>query len=168
PAYGAERSDAPAGTDRPAAAGNPAETTGRAQGASPLLVAFGLGAGILAFGFQAYTSFNSADQYLRFAQPGDLPLLLPLFWIGFNLFSFPAAHVASRIGSLTVMAWAGAIGAVGTLISALAPNLPITILGQVVAGGAWGCVLTAGLAAAIGLGRPQREGATLGLWFSVQ
>src|SRR5262245_1432250 len=96
PAYGVERSDAPAGTDRPAAGGSPAETTGRAKGARPLLVAFGLGAGILAFGFQAYTSFNSADQYLRFAQPGDLPLLLPIFWIGFNLFSFPAAHLASR------------------------------------------------------------------------
>jgi hypothetical protein len=29
-------------------------------------------------------------------------------------------------------------------------------------------VLTAGLSAAIGLGRPEQEGSTLGLWFSVQ
>jgi predicted MFS family arabinose efflux permease len=163
-----DRSDAPAGADQLAAAGGPSEGAARARGARLLLAAFGVGAGILAFGFQAYTSFNSAAQYLRYAQPGDLELLLPIFWIGFNLFSFPAALLASRIGSLTVMAWAGAIGAVGTLISALAPNLALTILGQVVAGGAWGCVLTAGLSAAIGLGRPERAGTTLGLWFSVQ
>lgn len=54
------------------------------------------------------------------------------------------------------------------MVAALAPNLSLTILGQLVAGGAWGCVLTTGLAAAVGLGRPANEGRTLGLWFAVQ
>jgi predicted MFS family arabinose efflux permease len=163
------RSDARPGSDRPDGVGGTApEATAGIQVARLLLAVFVVGAGILAFGFQAYTSFDSAAQYLRFAQPTDLELLLPIFWIGFNVLSFPAALLASRIGSLSIMAWAGVIGAIGTVISALAPNLLLTILGQLLAGGAWGCVLTAGLSAAIGLGRPAREGATLGLWFSVQ
>ena len=124
--------------------------------------------GMLAAGFQVHSAFNSGPQYLHFVQPSDLEYLLPIFWIGFNLCSFPAAGLAARAGGLPVMAWAGAVGAVGTLITALAPNLGVTILGQLVAGGAWGAVLTAGLASAIGLGRSDREGFTLGLWFSVQ
>jgi predicted MFS family arabinose efflux permease len=124
--------------------------------------------GMLAVGFQVHSAFNSGPQYLRFAQPGDLEYLLPLFWVGFNVCSFPAAALAARAGSLPIMAWAGAVGAAGTLLAALAPNLALTILGQLVAGGAWGAVLTAGLAAAIGLGRSDREGFTLGVWFSVQ
>jgi hypothetical protein len=123
---------------------------------------------ILAAGFQAHSAFNSAPQYLRFAPQSDLQYLLPLFWVGFSLCSFPAARLAARTGGLTVMAWAGAVGAIGTLLAELAPNLTLAVLGQVVAGSAWGAVLTAGLATAVGLGRSGREGFTLGLWFSVQ
>jgi MFS family permease len=150
-----------------AAAGLPAWMAGSRM--LRLVVAvFVVTTGVLAFGFQAHSSFNSAAQYLRFAQPAELDYLLPIFWIGFSLLSFPAASLATRVGSLRVMALGGAVGALGAILAALAPNLPLTILGQLIAGGAWGAVLTAGLSAAIGLGRPEQEGSTLGLWFSVQ
>lgn len=132
------------------------------------LAIFLVGVTLLALGFQAHTAFNSAPQYLRFAPADDLVFLLPVFWIGFNIFSLPAASLAARHGELPVMVWAGALGAIGMLFAALAPSLGITVAGQLVAGGAWGAILATGLAAALGLGRPAREGAILGLWFSVQ
>ncbi len=136
--------------------------------AARLLGAFAVATAILALGFQAQSSFNAAAQYLRFASPADLPLLLPIFWIGFSLFSLPASRLTARAGELAVMAWAAGLGTIGLLVAALAPNLALTIVAQLVAGGAWGCVLTAGLAAAVDLGRVGREGGVLGLWFSVQ
>jgi hypothetical protein len=156
---------AAAGEGVAAASGAPALGPGRAAALVPVLIG---AAGILTVGFQVHSSFNVGSQYLRFAQQSDLEFLLPIFWIGFNLASFPAARLAARAGDLPVMAWAGAVGAIGTAVAALAPNLPLTILAQLVAGGAWGAVLTGGLAAAVGLGRPEKEGRTLGFWFAIQ
>lgn len=140
----------------------------RASGRVPLLAFFLIGAVVLAAGYQAHVSFNASRQYLRFAAPEDLELLTPIFWIGFNLLTFPAAALANRAGGLAVMAWSAALGAAGTIGAAVAPSLELTILAQFVAGGAWGAVLMAGLSAALGLGRTGREGSALGLWFSVQ
>ncbi|HEY7060310.1 MAG TPA: MFS transporter [Chloroflexota bacterium] len=162
-AGGEGRSAQPAGPAG-ATAGAPPET---AEPASVMPIFVGA-VGVLACGFQIHSAFNSGPQYLRYAPQSDLEYLLPIFWIGFNLCSFPVAGLSVRAGGLAVMAWGGAVGAAGTLLAALAPNLGLTILGQLVAGGAWGAVLTAGLATAVGLGRTGREGFTLGLWFSVQ
>ena len=164
---GVERLLARAGqsTDAPAAPGVPATLPLARLALTPIFVG---AMGCLALGFQAHSAINSVPQYLRFASQSDLEYLLPIFWIGFNLCSFPAAGLTTRAGGLAVMAWAGALGAGGLLRAALAPNLGLTILGQLVAGGAWGAVLTAGLASAVALGRVGREGFTLGLWFAVQ
>jgi predicted MFS family arabinose efflux permease len=133
-----------------------------------LVAAFLLAAGVLALGYQTHIFFNAAAEYLRFVPAGQLELLSPIFWIGFNLLSLPAAYLTPRLGGFPVMIVAAVTGAVGTAIAALAPNLPLTVLGQLVAGGAWGVLLMAGLAAALSLGRTGREGLTLGLWFSAQ
>ncbi|MBM2812994.1 MAG: Major facilitator superfamily 1 [Chloroflexi bacterium] len=123
---------------------------------------------LLALGFQAHIAFNSIPQYLRFATPADFDTLLPIFWVGFNILSLPAAALTPRWGGPRVLACAAILGAIGTAIAATAPNLGMTILGQALAGGAWGSILTAGLSTALFLGRTGREGATSGLWFSTQ
>jgi len=126
------------------------------------------GGALVALGIQAHISFNSTAEYLRYASAQDLDYLLPIFWVGFNLFMFPASAVTPRLGSGLVLASAAGLGTLGLLVAAIAPNLALTIAGHVVAGGAWGSVLMAGLSTAISLGRTGREGVLSGLWFSTQ
>ena len=54
----------------------------------------------LALGFQIHFSLNSAQQYLRVAAAADLPWLMPVFWIGFNVLMFPAAGLATQRGAV--------------------------------------------------------------------
>src|SRR5688572_22026870 len=77
---------------------------------------------LLALGFQIHFSLNSVPQYLRFAGVEDLPWLMPLFWVGFNLLMFPAAGMVARLGTVQTMALAGALGALAALASVLAPG----------------------------------------------
>jgi MFS family permease len=127
---------------------------------------FLIGFFLFALGFQVHSALNSGPQYLRFAAKDELPYLLPLFWVGFNLAMFPGAYWAARFGELRVMAAAAGVGALGTLASAQAGSLDMLVAGQLVAGGAWGCAFLAGLSAAFGFGRTGREGAALGLLFA--
>ena len=46
---------------------------------------------LLALGYQLHFSINSAPSYLRFAKPGDLQWLMPVFWIGFDIAMLPAS-----------------------------------------------------------------------------
>jgi len=122
---------------------------------------------LLALGFQIHTALNSAPQYLRFAAPDQLEYLLPVFWIGFNVAMFPGAALARRFGTLPVIAAAAALGAGGAAVSVYAQNIDILIAAQLVAGGAWGCIMMAGFSAALAFGRTGREGTVLGLLFGV-
>jgi predicted MFS family arabinose efflux permease len=79
---------------------------------------------------------------------------------------FPGAALAKRFGRLPVIAIAAFIGAGGMLASFRAPSLDLLIAGQLIAGGAWGCVLMASFSAALELGRTGREGLALGLLFA--
>jgi hypothetical protein len=131
-------------------------------GASPFLI----GCLLLALGFQIHFSLNSAGQYLRFAGAERLEYLMPVFWIGFNVAMFPGAALAKRHGALPVMAAAAVAGAAGVLGSAYAGSLETLLAAQALAGGAWGCILMAGFAAALEFGRSGREGCALGLLFA--
>jgi MFS family permease len=133
---------------------------------TPPNAAFFLATTLLALGFQAHIAFNSIPQYLRYAAPADLDYLLPIFWVGFNLLSLPVAALTPRWGGVRVMMVAAVLGAVGALIAGLAPDLSFTVIGQALAGGAWGTIFFAGISTALILGRTGREGATSGLWFS--
>ena len=97
----------------------------------------------LAIGFQVHFSLNSAPQYLRFAPAGELPWLMPVFWIGFNVLMFPAAALVTRLGTVATMALAGAVGALAALLAALAGSLPVVVAAHFVAGGAWGAASVA-------------------------
>jgi hypothetical protein len=91
---------------------------------------------------------------------------MPVFWIGFNLAMFPGAALARRFGTVRVVAVAAALGTAGEFMAAHAPSLEVLIGAQLAAGGAWGCVLMAGFAAAVEFGRSGREGWALGLLFA--
>ena len=127
---------------------------------------FGLACLMLALGFQIHFSLNSAGQYLRFAPQERLDYLMPVFWIGFNLAMFPGAALARHFGTVRVVAVAAALGTAGEFVAAQAPSLEMLIGAQLAAGGAWGCVLMAGFAAAVEFGRSGREGWALGLLFA--
>jgi len=121
----------------------------------------------LALGFQIHFSLNSAPQYLRLAAAADLPWLLPVFWIGFNVLMFPAAGLATQRGAVATMALAGAVGALAALAAALASSLPALAAAHFVAGGAWGAASVAAYSAAIAFGRTGREGRFLGTLFAM-
>ena len=130
-----------------------------------LTLALVVGGGLMAVGFQGHFFLNSKALYLQFAEPSDLGHLMPLFWVGFNLALFPAAALARRRPEL-VTAIGGGVGALGALVALGAPNLPLLIGAQCVAGAGWGAAFMAGISAALSIGRGGREGLTLGLWFS--
>jgi MFS family permease len=121
----------------------------------------------LALGFQAHFALNSASQYLRFAPADELPWLMPVFWIGFNVLMWPGAKLVDRLGTVAAMALAAAIGALAALAAAHAPGKAALIAAQFLAGGAWGAASVAAYSAAIAFGRTGREGRFLGTLFAV-
>jgi hypothetical protein len=120
----------------------------------------------LALGYQLHFSINSAPYYLRFAKPGDLQWLMPVFWIGFNIAMFPASLVVKHRGGLIVMGTAGLFGALAVLMAELAGGLETLIVAQFIAGAAWGCMLMSAVSAALAIGHTGAEGRVTGLVFS--
>ncbi|MCA1437399.1 MFS transporter [Bradyrhizobium sp. BRP20] len=120
----------------------------------------------LALGYQLHFAMNSAPFYLRFATPGDLQWLMPVFWIGFNIAMFPASLVVKHRGGLVVMGAAGLVGAVAIAAAEFAGNLNTLIAAQFLAGAAWGCMLMSAVSAALAIGSTGAEGKVTGLVFS--
>lgn len=122
---------------------------------------------VMAAGFQVHFAFNSAPLYLRHAPAGDLPWLMPVFWVGFNLLMFPGAALLKRVGAIHGMAMAAAAGAIATLAAVLATQLGALVAAQFFAGGCWGIASAAAYTAALSFGRTGREGRHLGMLFAV-
>ena len=122
---------------------------------------------LLGLGYQVHFSLNSAPLYLRFAKPGDLEYLMPVFWIGFNLLIFPACRANERFGGVVVMAAGSMVGAIASWLSAAAPSLEALLVLQFLTGGAWAAVLMSAMTAAIAIGHVGREGAATGGLFSL-
>jgi hypothetical protein len=121
---------------------------------------------MLALGYQLHFAINSPPFYLRFAKPGDLQWLMPVFWIGFNIAMFPASRIVKHRGGLIVMGAAGLFGALAVVVAELAGSLGTLIVAQFVAGAAWGCMLMSAISAALAIGRTGAEGKVTGLVFS--
>jgi len=121
---------------------------------------------VLALGYQLHFAMNSAPFYLRFAKPDQLPWLMPVFWIGFNIAMFPASLVVKHRGGLIVMGAAGLFGALAIVTAELAGNLNTLIVAQFLAGAAWGCMLMSAISAALAIGSTGAEGKVTGLVFS--
>lgn len=122
---------------------------------------------LMALGFQVHFALNAAPQYLRFAKPADLEYLMPVFWIGFGLLMVPAQFATRRLGGIAVMAAGGSIGALAAVLASQAGSLNELIAWQLIAGGAWGCILMSASAAAIAIGHTGREGAATGGLFAL-
>ncbi|WFU20458.1 MFS transporter [Bradyrhizobium sp. CB3481] len=121
---------------------------------------------ILSLGYQLHFSINSTPFFLRFARPDELPWLMPVFWIGFNIAMFPASIVVKHRGGLIVIGAAGLFGALAVVAAEMAGNLNILMAAQLVAGAAWGCMLMAAVSAALAIGETGAEGKVVGLVFS--
>jgi len=121
---------------------------------------------ILSLGYQLHFSINSGPYFLRFAAADQLPWLMPVFWIGFNIAMFPASVVVKHRGGLIVMGGAGLFGALAVLGAELAGNLNMLIAAQFIAGAAWGCMLMSAVSAALAIGETGAEGKVTGLVFS--
>jgi len=126
---------------------------------------FLLAVALLGLGFQVHAVLNTVPAYLRFAKTADLPMLLPVFWIGFNLLILPATFLASRMGGLATMALGAAASGVAAALMPFAGSLTTLLAIQFVAGAGWGCVMMSAFAAALAMGRTGREGFVAGaLW----
>jgi hypothetical protein len=122
---------------------------------------------LMAIGFQVHFALNSAPQYLRVATAADLPYLMPLFWVGFNLGMFPFSLAVKRLGAVPSMALAAAAGALAILCAAFASGLAALVVAQLAAGAFWGAASVAAYTGAIGFGRTGKEGRYLGLLFAM-
>ncbi len=122
---------------------------------------------LLGMGFQAHFALNSAPLYLRFAKPAELDILMPVFWIGFNLLILPACRANERFGGTVVMAAGAVLGAFASALAAAAPSLESLLALQFLAGGAWAAVLMSAMTAAIAIGHVGREGAATGGLFAL-
>lgn len=140
--------------------------TAKPAAASSLMLLFG-GALALGFGFQLHQFLNTKPQYLQFIEPVDLVWVLPVFWIGFKLFALAATAATKRYGAPLTMAAAALVGAVALFGCWSADSLPALLAAQLIAGGSWGVLFTAGIAAALNLGSNGDEGLVLGAFFTV-
>lgn len=122
---------------------------------------------LFAVGFQIHFSLNSAPQYLRVAEKTELPYLMPVFWIGFNLLMFPASLLVKRIGAAPMLGMAAVLGTIAVIFCSTGNSKGLLIASQFVAGGCWGAASVAAYAMAVGFGRTGREGRFLGTLFAV-
>jgi hypothetical protein len=135
--------------------------------AAPWMLTFLFAVLLLGIGFQVHFSLNSASLFLRYVKPDQLPYLMPVFWIGFNVLMLPASLATKRFGGLAVAAAGALLAALGALGAYKAPDLDTLIAMQFIAGGGWGCVLMSAVSAALAIGHTGKEGTMTGGLFSL-
>ncbi|MSO68483.1 MAG: MFS transporter [Pseudolabrys sp.] len=129
-------------------------------------IVFALGMIVLALGYQMHVALASGPLYLRFAKTDELPWLMPVFWIGFNVAMFPASIVTKRVGGYAVMGAAALVGALAILATHVAQGLEFLVIAQFAAGAAWGAILMSAFTVAFAIGSNGAEGRMSGLLFS--
>ena len=134
----------------------PATRTGR-DGVAPIPV-FLLAALLAAAAAQAHANVVAAPMYLRHAPASMLPVLLPVFWAGFNLALMPASLAVKRLGALPVMAGGVLVAAACSAGAWAATSLEALLPLQGLTGAAWGVSLMSGFSAAVYFGHLGREG----------
>ncbi len=117
---------------------------------------------LLGVGFQIHFALNAAPRYLTVAKAEQLPWLMPLFWVSFNLAVFPVLKALENATALGVMMAGAVIAAIGATIAAMAGSLELLIAAELVAGVGWACVTIAMITAALHLGSTGREGFVAG------
>ena len=122
---------------------------------------------LVGIGFQIHFSLNTAGQYLKLAKPDQLPYLMPVFWIRFNVLMLPASLATKRYGGIAVACAGAVIAAIAAFGATRAGSLETLVALQFIAGGGWGCVLMSAVAAAVAIGHTGREGKLTGGLFSL-
>lgn len=135
-----------------------------AAGPAPVLIAAAL---LAALAFQVHVFIDSAPLYLRQAPKEQLPMLSPVFWIGFNLGMLPLSLATRRWPAARVMGISALVAALASGLATAAPNLPLLVATQFVAGAAWAGVIIAAFAWALARGGAGRAGAFAGAISSV-
>ena len=144
-----------------------AATPPTASHAKPIPLGFLAAALLAALAFQIHFSLNAAPQFLKTAQASELPYLMPVFWIGFNLMVLPATFWTVRAGGITVMTAGAFVGAAASAAIAFGVGFHALIALQLVAGAAWGALLMSAYAAAMAAGHVGAEGRVIGAMFSL-
>lgn len=108
--------------------------------------------------FQWHQFVSSAALWLQHAKADQLPWLMPVFWVGFNLALVPAGALARRWGEASTMAVGAEMAMVGTAGAAFAPGLELLLAAQLLAGAGWAVLLCAAFSGALALGHTGREG----------
>ena len=121
-------------------------------------LAFVLACATGAVAFQWHSFVASAPLALQFAKPPDLPWLLPVFWVGFNLTLLPAGLSAKRWGALRTMTVGALMAAAGNAAAGLAPTLNTLLAAQALAGAGWAVLLCSAFSGALALGQGGHEG----------
>lgn len=157
----AERALARSRAARPAATlpGPAPQPTVRA--ATPV-AGFMLAALLAAGAFQLQANVVHAPAYLQHADASQLPWLMPLFWVGFNLAMLPASLLTRRWGGLPVMAAAALGAAWASVLGWAAGGLALLVGAQVLAGACWAAVLMSAFSSALWFGHTGREGRLAG------
>ena len=133
-------------------------------GPAPVVVAAAL---LAALAFQVHVFIDSAPLYLRHAKPEQMPMLTPVFWIGFNLGLLPLSLAAKRWPAARVMGATALVAGAAAGAATIAPSLPMLIVIQLVAGAAWAGVIVAAFAWALVRGGAGHAGAFAGAISSV-
>jgi hypothetical protein len=135
--------------------------------AAPWMLSFLFAVLLLGIGFQIHFSLNSASLFLRHTSADQLPYLMPVFWIGFNVLMLPASLATRRFGGLAVAAAGALLAAAAALAAYRSTNLNVLLAMQFLAGGGWGCVLMSAVSAALAIGHTGKEGKMTGGLFSL-
>lgn len=135
--------------------------------AQPLHPGFLLAALLAALAFQIHFPLNAAPNFQRNGGGGQMALLMPLFWVGFNLMVLPAALWARRVEATRLMALGALVGAVAAAGIAAGPSLNLLAALQILAGAGWGLLLLSAFSAALSMGRTGAEGRVVGAMFSL-
>lgn len=149
-----------------AASAGPAAPAARVPDAGRV-AAFVLAAVLAALAFQVHVFFNTTPLYRRFAAAEQLPWLIPVFWIGFNLGLWPASLASRRWGAVALMVAAALAAAAATLASGRMSTLAGLVACQAVAGAAWAGVLMGAFGTALSVGHTGLEGRLSGAVSSV-
>ena len=113
---------------------------------------------LAAVAFQLHVFLNSLAAYRRFVGEAGLAPLVPVFWIGFNLFLLPASMLSRRLAVHSVMGASAVVAALAAALAHQTTSLPLLLAAQVVAGAAWACLMMSAFAAALAIGRSGRQG----------
>ena len=126
---------------------------------------------LAALGFQLHVAINAVAQIKRVVDAGALstmlPMLLPVFWVGFTFGLLPTSALSKRFGDARSAALGCLIGALSLVASSYATSIPMLATAHALAGVGWALTMANGIGLAAASGRAGAEGRYTSLFFCV-